>query len=354
MYPALLNQSPPAPYAMSSTMSAPMAMPQVPTYAHGGKVKRGKMVVAHMNPHELHVLDHIQGKIERCPKSGMRSYSHLEELLKNPHILANVHHHAREHHAMGEEAGHHDYHDDHLNHLAAGGMHGDSELALIGPHTHHVFNQLANGGTINPYDGHPQYFSLRNALGGLWDTVKGKANQGVDYIKNNAGPILSSAGQVFLPRMLPHAQQMAKNNFGSFGKKISESLPGLAKTGLEAFAGPGGSNNPYAKIAGQGLQAAYDARNAGKSWGEAAGQGISRAGQRMSESGVGPRELNKAMIGAGNSLAGGKGIRDALSGGFENAGGKNAVKQAAIDMMQKDMPAAQEENPYEGMAGMFG
>jgi hypothetical protein len=353
MYPALLNQNPPAPYAMSPSMT-PQAAPQVPTYAHGGRAKRGKMVIAHMNPKELHVLDHIQGKIERCPKSGMRSYSHLEELLKNPHILANVHHHAREHHAMGEEAGdHHDYHDEHLNHLAAGGMHGDSELALIGPHTHHVFNQLADGLTTNPHDGHPQYFSLRSALGGIWNTIKGGANKAGDYLRNNGRDIIGSAGKTLLPSLMPGLQKTVANNLGPIGGMVSGALPGLAKTGLDKLAGPGAASNPYGNIAGQALAAANDARNAGSDWRQSLGHGLGRAGQRISETGVGPGGLGRAMRGTGDSLAGGSGIRDALSGGLNKVGGTDAIKKAAMDMMQKRISGAPEGNPYEGMAGMF-
>lgn len=350
MYPALLNQSPPAPYAMNSGMVQPQTQqtPQIPAYAHGGKVKRGKMVVAHMNPKELNILDHIQGKIERCPKSGMRSYSHLEELLKNPHILENVHHHAREHHAMGEEVGHHDYHDDELNHLAAGGMHGDSELALIGPHTHHVFNQLANGGTINPHDGHPQYWSLGNALGGLWKTVKGKASQVADYFGKNGRSMLGSAANAILPSVMPGMQKMATDKLGPFGGMVSGALPGLAQSGINKISGPAASSNPYGQAIGQGLGAAYGARNEGL--GKAAGQGLNTFGRGISRENVG---LGRIARGAGSNLVAGQGMGNALSGGFNGAGGMDAVKKAAMEMMQKRMPGLPEENPYEGVPGLY-
>jgi len=238
MYSALLNQSLPAPYAMNTM---PM-QPQTSAYAHGGKIKRGKMVIAHMNPHELNVLDHIQGKIERCPKSGMRSYSHLEELLKNPHILAGVHHHARCHHAMGGDI--YDYSNAHLNHLAAGGIHGDTELALIGPHTHDVFNQLADGATINPHDGHPQYWSLKNALTGIWNTVKSgasKVKEGASY----ALPIVARAAKDLIVHTLEDEDLQKALGKGFHSARESHKagkidLKGALKVGANRFVDVGG------------------------------------------------------------------------------------------------------------------
>ena len=160
-------QSLPAPYMMNQSQGSPVN--QSIGLAKGGRAKHHKMIIAHFNPKELDILDHLQGKDERCPKSGIRTYTHLEELLKNPHIRETVHHHAR-HHAMGGDVSM-----PYAHHLAAGGRHGDTELGLIGPHTHHFFNQMAGHATHNPHTGHPEYFNLGEALSGLWNGIKGGA-----------------------------------------------------------------------------------------------------------------------------------------------------------------------------------
>lgn len=291
-------------------------------FAHGGRIKRGKMVIAHISPHELNVLDHLQGKIERCPRSNMRSYTHLEEILKNPHLLASVHQHARahhaEHHASGGDVGHQDYHDAHLNHLAEGGLHGDSELALIGPHTRHVFDQLASGPTVNPHTGHPQYWSLGGALGGLWNAVKG----GVSKI----APTVAAAGKALLPMAMPAIQNFAKSKLGPLGGALAGALPGLAEQGLNRIAGPAGSN-PRGEAIGQGLAAGADALRGGHGIGRAIGAGLSTAGQGMAGSPMG-----EAMAGMGEGLQKGRGIgasmMDAGKRGFERAGGMGALANA--------------------------
>ncbi len=185
---------------MSPAASLPMPTPTAPvqSFSHGGRAKRAKMIAAHVSPHELHILDHLQGHIERCPKTGRRSYSHLEELIKNPHIVAQIHHHTHKHHAKMAREGHAmggapsyahggtpDLHAMHPIH-AANGMHGDSEVALIGPHTKSLFDHYAEGGTaINPYDGHPQYFSLSGLLSGAWNAIKGIGSKIGNFFTKN-------------------------------------------------------------------------------------------------------------------------------------------------------------------------
>ena len=273
MYPALLNQSPPAPYQqMSPSRPAPLGigtspaqapapapntggnspmqpqynMPQ--SYAHGGRTKRGKMVMAHMNSKELDVLDHIQGKQERCPRSNMRSYSHLEELLKNPHILHKIHQHVQ-HHSHGGHAYAHggEVHGGQAS--AADGVHGDNELAMIGPHTHQVFDHLARmqghaaGDLVNPHDGRPQYWSLRDTLGGVWNGIRGGIGSVGDALSSGArtvGNALSlgarTAGEIG-QQGFDKGQKFLQDNpgilqaVGSAGNKI---LPGLEKAGIEA------------------------------------------------------------------------------------------------------------------------
>src|SRR5882672_5285334 len=121
-----MTQRLPAPYELNSPTAPPSGAPQ--SFARGGRTSKHRMIKVHMNPHELQVLDHLQGRTDYSPQ-GIKRYSHLEELLKNPHIVQSVHHHARQHRAHGGLT-------PALQHLRAGGRFGDSQLAEIGPHTH--------------------------------------------------------------------------------------------------------------------------------------------------------------------------------------------------------------------------
>lgn len=210
MYPSLVNQTPPAPYASAypmpsqNLMTGPYDQPQ--GYAKGGHVggRPDGFVEVHVSKGEIPVLDHIQGKVEQCPHSGMRKYSHLEELLKNPHILRAVAHHTkgkRKAHCHGGMAmrgyaqggmvdGHHDYGNARLNQMASNGIHGDTELALIGPHTRQVFNELAEGGTVtNPHDGRPQYWSLGDTLSGIGNAIGTGVNTVGNFLGNGAANV---------------------------------------------------------------------------------------------------------------------------------------------------------------------
>ncbi len=374
MYPPLLTQGqPPAPSAMQPQSQAGGAPQPTPTmqpqynmpnaYAHGGRPKRGKMVMAHMNGKELDILDHLQGKTERCPRSGMRSYSHLEELLKNPHILSSVHQHAgkyqgghAEHHAAGGPAGHEQYASGGLNHLAADGVHGDHELALIGPHTHHVFNRLATGGTTNPHDGLPQYWSLGGALGGLWDTLKGGANTAWNGIKS-AAPYIGKAGSAILPYIQKPLEEAAEKRFGPLGGMAASGLGSLAGEGFGALSHMGESSpqgQGAASAIGQGIGTGIQARMGGATPGQSFGQGLAKTGSRFGN-GVGG-----ALQGVGGALGAGKGLRDTAMagarGGYEGAGGADAIKNAAMGMIGQHQAGVSPRDNLGGMAsrGMAG
>ena len=321
---ASVSQPMASPYGANATMQA-QPQPQAQAFAHGGRIKRGKMVIAHMNPHELNILDHLQGKVEKCPRSGMRSYSHLEELLKNPHILASVHHHARQHHAMGGAAsarGQHNYHNPQLNHMAHEGIHGDHELALIGPHTRNVFDKLATGGTINPHTGHPQYFSLGGALGGIWNAVKGVGSKII--------PGIASAGRALLPSVMPHVQEMATKHLGEgAGSMVGSMGHGIADKGLSMLAGPEGSN-PQAEAMGRslggGLGKSLEAYRSGRNLQESLGEGMQHASE-----GFGDSPMGESMRGMGEGLSQGRGFgQSMLQGGrrgFERAGGVRGLAE---------------------------
>lgn len=343
MYPALLSNN-------SAPQGAPQAQPQMQQqqapqpmtagapaangYAHGGHIKRGKMVMAHMNKHELDTLDHLQGKSERCPRSGMRSYTHLEELLKNPHILSNVHHHVRQHHASGGMA-------QQPQQMASHGIHGDNEMALIGPHTHQVFNQLSRmqgykeGDLVNPTDGRPQYWSLGGILGGIGNAIKGGASRAWEGIKSAAptiGHYAGKAGNFLLNAAGPEMEKMAAERYGPLGGLAASGLVGLGKAGSSAMEGLG-QGNSTADAAIEGGSRALGAYYGGASPMQAAGQGLQQASNRFS----GP--VGGAMEGFGHSLARGQGLgataRNVGEGALAGAGGQSGVKSAAMDLMKR-------------------
>lgn len=278
----LLNSHVPAPYELNSPMGPSMAAPM----ARGGRAKHRKMVIAHFNPKELNVMDHLQGHQERCPKTGLRSYSHLEELFKNPHIVSNVHKHTRaQQHAYGGPA---------LQHLAAGGRRGDSEIALIGPHTHHLFDNLAAHRTRNPYTGHPEYFSLGNMLGGAWNAVKGVAKDALAPIGGAVGEALGGPAGSVLGEL---GGNMISNVFGGGGK----SQENASQTPV----------NPNLQALGQGAQQMYQAYKSGQSPTQMLGQGLQSLGGRFGNSGMG-----SALQNVGNAFSQGQGLKGALSQGF--------------------------------------
>ena len=404
MYPALLNQNVPQQdgnampisNAMPMQQQQPQAAQSAPmAFAHGGHVgtKRGKMVMAHFSKHELNDLDHLQGKVEKCPRTGMRSYSHLEEILKNPHILANVHHHTAEHHRdmgghMGgmpmahyaeggmpmshyagggmpmmhySHGGHANYHDGQLNHMANEGVHGDTELALIGPHTNHVFNQLATGGCVtNPHTGHPQYWSLGGLLGGLGSAIKGGASalgrgamaagraaathagtlgRGMVSAAKAAAPAVGAFGKAAMPYAMealkPQLAKLGSAGGVNLGELAHAGIGAIGDTAFDKMSGPGGPmNNPNAHAMGSGFGKALESKTNGGNWGESVGQGLHHAGSQME----GTR--GAALRGTGMGLASGEGIGKSLAGGAANAlaskmgmpseaNGQNALAQAA-------------------------
>lgn len=331
--------SPPATYgapqqpqpAMGQQPSSPypsMTMPNA--YAHGGRIKRGRMVTAHFNPRELDVLDHLQGKKEEDPRSGMRSYSHLEELLKNPHIRAGVHHHTHRHRAMGGGM------DPHA--LASHGVHGDSEIAMIGPHTHQILSSLAEPGTIrNHQDGRPQYWSLGSTLGGLWNTIKGAAGSVADAASpymdtlkgaaRTAAPYVGAFGKAVLPGVQHALAGAATGQFGPLGGMAVEGLGSLANQGLDKLSqmGPEG-HQAMANTLGEGAQSALRARQGGAGALQSFGQGLNQVGSRFSGPAGGALQGLGSQLREGNtSLAG---LGKAMGrGAYEGAGGAEGLRQ---------------------------
>lgn len=301
-----MNTALPAPYELNTPAVQPYSAAP-PMMAHGGQVKHRKMIKAHFNPKELDIMDHLQGHTERCPRTGLRSYRPFEELIKNPHIVATIHNHMRKHHAMGGHQSMHPHHamrgHESLQHLAAEGRHGDREIGLIGPHTKHLFDHLATGGhtPLNPYTDLPEYWSLKDALSGAWNAIKGVGSTIAPYAGTAIG--------------------------GLFGGPAGAAAGMAAGQGLSKLLGGGENASPAVQALGQGAQKAYDAYRGGLSPQQALAHGTQYIGGRMGGG------LGKALQGFGSAYSQGQGFGSSLGQGartgFEQMGGTGGLMNAA-------------------------
>lgn len=322
----------PAPYELNNAPSPMAASPQY--LARGGRTGRSRMIKVHMNPHELQILDHLQGKAEYGP-NGIKRYPGLEDLLKNHHIVQNVHHHARQHHAQGGLT-------PAMEHLRAGGRFGDTQLAEIGPHTHGLFNELAGHPTRNPYTGHPEYFSLGGALSGLWNTIKGAGSGLLNTVKGvgssllggltgggGASDALKGIAQAAAPTLLPMAQQALGNRFGDMGQMAGNML----SQGAQSYLGqPSENSNPYYSAIGQSLGKAAQGYGSGMGASQAFGQGLQNFGSQMGGG------FGNALSDAGQSLGQGNSWRNAARAGaqrgYNELGGRQGLYNAAGNIGQ--------------------
>lgn len=277
----------------------------------GGRVRsrHHKMIAAHFNPEELHVLDQLQGSIERSKKDGRRSYPKLDAVLANPHISGAVHHHSTRHMAHG-------------GHMEPArpqyGMHGDTEIAYIGPHLRHLLDRYAGHKTQNPIDGHPQYFSLSGLFSGLGNAISGGFNKLTGMLPGPVGNFLNQG-------------------VNALGGIARTALPGLAETAGNAIGGAFGAPEAGGLIGGLLNQAGGSALNSlgvpqagqGSQMGESIGQGINTASQMYNQGGYSPQQ----MFGAGMSSAGRNygGTAGGAMQGFGNAyGGGQNIQQSAL------------------------
>lgn len=325
------------------------------SYAPGGRIKRGKMILAHFNPHELNALDHWQGKRETCPRTGMRSYAHLEELLKNPHILNNVVSAVQQHAATGGSmaAPHeahggrlHDYHNAKLNHMADQGVHGDTEIALIGPHTRNVFDHLVKmthphlAGLNNPHTGHPHYGFLDSIIGGIGSVLSPIVNtvRKIPLIGNIVGGLADSLGgavQKHAPAMASAAGSLAQKYLPQIGQQLG------GETGAR-----------YASMAGNflndrlGQMGTPEQQAQGQQWASQAsnmGQGLADAYRRGGMRGM----AGTAMQGIGD-MAGGQ------FGGMASQLGQGIQQGQGFGTMARNMGAGALGQLAKQYGGQFG
>ena len=278
--------------ANMSAQSQPNPQQPQQNFKRGGRVKNS-YVAAHFSKKELDALDHLQGGSERHNKTGIRSYKGLEALLKNPHLLKLIHEHSASHHAEGGS----------IQGMAHNGRHGDTEMAFIGPHTRQLLDKLAGHKTRNPYDGHPEYFSLGKMLGGIGKTImrvpkgiiKGVSRIGKTFgnlSPTARGMLGTAASAAALPIMGPAAAALPF---------IAKAAPDFLKH-IKGFAGKAKSSvndlkNQANSMLGQAQQ--YGQNMYGKAQDKAQGmydQGINRA-QDMYDQGInyGQQAQNEAQ-----------------------------------------------------------
>lgn len=309
----------------------------------GGRVRsrHHKMIAAHFSPAELHVLDQLQGSIERSKKDGRRSYPKLDAVLANPHISGHVHRHASDHLAHGGQP-----HDHMTTARPQFGMHGDTELAYIGPHLRHLLDSYAGHKTHNPMDGHPQYFSLGGLFGGIGNALSGglrTLGSGISSVASKALPVLGGIARTALPGLA----NMAGNAIGGAvgapeaGNVIGGVLGNLGNSALDSLG---------ASQQGQGSQA-----------GEAIGQGINTAANMYNQGGYTPQQMagmgiqsagtayggtpGAALQGFGNAYGGGQNLQtSALHGAL---GGLGSWLQSRQQQPQPSyLPPQQDEEEY--------
>lgn len=205
-------------YAMTVANGGNQEMPgqdTMPGYARGGRTggNDSHFDWAHFNKNELPTLDDLQGGATFIPGTKIRNYKRLEKSLSsNPQFRQGV--------------------DSHLQHLARGGQihsireqgdnirrsgrHGDTEAAIIGPHTRAMLNHYLGGGSINPHTGKCEYWGLSDMLSGL----KGLGDNVYNGMKSVGNfmapmepilkPLANAAGTMF---DIPNAGDMIENGY---------------------------------------------------------------------------------------------------------------------------------------------
>ena len=288
-----------------------------------------------MAPHELNVLDYLQGGVEKERKTGIKSYSHLEHLLKNPHIKKKIYNKSRESHAAGSQVGESLHqklnsenpemrnermidlileklrnHPGTLNEqevsiLEQFGRNGDRTLAAIGPETKSLFDKMARNKTKNPNTGLPEYWSLQDVLGKLGSVLHG-AWEGA---KKHAPGFLNSAAQAAVPHLTKMATDQIDKRFGTDSPmsgalgSLAQMGGGLASTGVNALAG--GKTHRYGERLGDAAGYMADMASQGQTGKRALGHGFDRFGQNLGG------KTGNALTQVGQNMQRGQGFRQA-------------------------------------------
>jgi hypothetical protein len=387
MYDMTANRLP-APYELNQKAPlsyTPNAYPSSNemSYAKGGRTGKHKgMIKVHINPHEVRVLDHIQGFAEHAP-DGAKMFPGLEDILKNRHLVESVHKHAHQHRAHHYSGGYSPA----MQHLREGGRYGDSEVAMIGPRTKHLFDSFAGQSTRNPYTGHPEYWSIGPALGGLWGAVSGAASKVPGMISGAAraaAPALQSAAsgvgnalksdqfKNFASGALNATQPLIQNALNKqFGDDWGGVAGAIGKTAQNQYIGQGDPNSIWNQ-AGQAAGTSINRYNQGYTPQQAAGYGMSQLGQdvggnygqafqgfgnAMQGQGMGGYKMpsRQDMYNSMNSPMARNAVQDIgtnlIQGGW--GGGQQAARDQASQYMQRQLPRpANMSSPHNQGNGM--
>lgn len=323
------------------TMQAPVTMDTagVQTLSHGGRVPHG-MIAVHMSPAELDVLDHQQGHRKYLKDSDIRMYPDLDAVYKNVHMKKQLVDHARAHYAAGGHVGHSGHpHERAIN--PHNGRYGDTEVAYIGPHMRHVFDEaLGNKISRNPYDGHREYFNLWNFLGGVG---KGVFNAGKS-IWNMASPIVGGLARSALPMVGDAAGGLLGT---AFGPEAGAMASGAINSGGNALLNnimPQGPMNEFQSNANdainQGMQNYNQYRAAGNPVNNIADFMKSQGGAGgMARTGAG---LGASFLRSNPQMAPGEGANPLMKMGYNLASKYNQIAAN---------PPPSEEEEMQGMGG---
>lgn len=113
-----------------------------------------------LHPNDINMFHRFQGVNDsKMSQEGevVPSFKKFDHVLRNPHIMRHIRHHAEQHRATGGM----------IHPSETNGMHGDTKLAYVGPHLHRLLNEFAGHKTHNPYDGLPQFYSLQSLFNGI-------------------------------------------------------------------------------------------------------------------------------------------------------------------------------------------
>lgn len=323
--------------------------------------KNYNMTSAHMSAEECDVLDALQGASVRLNgNNNIRHYGQFEEVLSDPRALKAILAHARRHYSEGGEVGTPSLSMDEVEAFRLRGRNGDNSIAVIGPRTRVLLDMMAgHKGTMNPYTGCPEYFSLGGMFNSIGNGLSSLGGHAWNGIKSLAQPAMHFMGQA-LPGIAHTAGNALGGMAGSFlggpgGAALGSQLGG----GLGDWAGNaggqwlnqhadqmGGQNpnmNHYAQMAGQQAGQMPGMMQQGMGAGPALGAAVHGMGQQMGNSPVA-----QGMQGAGNSMMIGQNPMQAAQAGYHAAGGyapaMNAAKQAYHNYMGG-------QNPQQAMMG---
>lgn len=200
-------------------------------YAGGGNVHdqmnmdnpEGEMSgsqIAHFNPHELALMDEIQGGKTPDPKTGLPEYFVLAQMLEqDPSLIELL---AESFMQFHEQHGKHMQNPNpEMEQMAQDGRFGDTELAIIPDSLAEILDSLIGGPQLNPEDGKREYFfgALLGLLGraipsliGAGSRIAGGAARAAGTLGRSSGKFLGAASRA-APKVARTLGNTAKQGF---------------------------------------------------------------------------------------------------------------------------------------------